>query len=288
MQFRTLLTTASAVVMALGMMAGTAQAGNNNQMVVEQIGDDNFNDSGQSGSNNETLVQQNGNANTSSVSVAGGIASNNENIAVRQETNGNVAQYNGDAGGTSNNDFAVLQRGGNRNTAAINNSGNSGNQIGIAQDGTRNVVSGGASGNAGRGFGGGTITESQQVLTMTLQSSNPLTLTEDAPISGNGHFVGLDQIGSNNIVALSVSGSNNTIVGSTSSNSPVSGRTSIALNTDFGVSMFDGNPTIDGEARGANLTPRRGRIWLCRFRCGQLLCPGRRRQPSRFEARRSG
>ena len=255
MRLKSLFTTAS--VAALG-FAGAVSAGN--ELVVDQIGSDNFNDSGQSGSNLETLIQQNGNYNSSSMSNAGA-ASANDNLALRQDTSGNYATYGGDAGGSANNDFAVIQEGGNFNSAAVNvGGGNSnGNQVGIAQNGGQNTVGGGAGGNNDRGFGGGTVSFSQTALTMSQNSSNPLTLSADAQFEGTNNFVGMEQLGFQNVTALAVNGNNNSIMGSTSSNSPVSGRASIDFNGDFGsASIFDGSPTIDGQARSASLTPGGG------------------------------
>ena len=133
------------------------------------------------------------------------------------------------------------------------------NEIGIAQDGNENTVAGGLGGNTNRGFGGGTVAFSQTALTMSLNTSAPLSPMQDAPISGNDNFVGLEQLGARNVVGLSVTGNNNTIVGSTSSNSPVSGRMAIDLNADFGsASIFDGGESIDGEDRSGNIFPGGG------------------------------
>lgn len=251
--------TLSASALVLGLAAGSASAGNN-ELVVDQIGNGNFGDSSQVGTDNETLLQQLGNVNTGSLAITGsGVA--REDIFVRQETGGNFAQYGGD--GVNNlrdNDFGVIQGGGAYNTAAFSQTaGNNDNQIGVIQDGTQNVVGGGASGNASRGWGGATVNNSQLSITMTDQSTNGSALlaatAADAPIAGDNNFVGVAQLGARNIMGVKVEGNNNTIAGG-----PLGGSyaTAINFNVDSGTSVFSPNAMIDGESHTDGLFPGGG------------------------------
>jgi hypothetical protein len=267
MRIRTLLTTASAMALSFGVMAGAAQA-NNNQLVVDQIGNYNFDDAGQSGNNNETLVRQTTSNNTASVST-GGFPSFREDIAVLQKDGtANYVAAGTDGGGTFDNDFGVIQEGG-RNTASFDQEGSvsdrNNTEIGVVQTGNQNVVAGGAgfgdnqgggTGTENRGFGAGTVTYTQTGISFTQESEDELMLRDRAPVTGSGHFIAIEQDGFQNVVGLEVRGNGNSILGVTASNMNASGRSALNLNKDFGSSVFDGGETIDADARntGSSVT----------------------------------
>jgi len=231
MRFRTLLTTASALALGVGMMAGSASA--NNDLVVEQVGDGNFSDHGQRGDDNQTNILQGQNSdqsiparNTASVPVVNG---DDNRILANQATGANYAEARVKS---DDNVIGIEQKTGRRNIADLEGgddvyAGGSfqnmgGHRVGVIQNGEDNVVAGGASGD--RSVGAGNDTNTQNFDSVTIESDESLAQAlgnaESALIRGADNTVGIEQQGDDNRVALAVNGSGNVIQGSLPSGFP--------------------------------------------------------------------
>jgi len=251
MRFRTLLTTASALALGVGMMAGSAQS---NQLMVDQIGNKNFADATQKGNGNETFARSEGDRNTVSVPITGNGIVND--VLVKQTGDLNDAEYRGDGKDLTRNDVAILQNG-NRNTAAFAPfSGNTRNNLAVIQDGFRNEVSGGqTSSNANRGDPAASSPQLGLTLTSFSDGGSAIAANPeaDAPISGNRNFAAFEQLGNRNVAAVKVDGNGNTIQGQAvpfgSFNS-----TEVELNPQAGGSFFESDGGNGVAANEPNLS----------------------------------
>lgn len=253
MQFRTLLTTASAAVLALGTMAGAAQA-DSNKLFMEQVNSANFAGATQEGNGNETYVSQTGNRS----SAGAGFKGNNNDGLIVQESNNNRADWSFETaggGGISGNTFGIVQKGGNENFAGINTQGAPTNSIiFIEQDGARNEVGGGTSFNTA--VGNSNVT-SANITTAGLTASfvGPVDSgvadlaggnANLSRVEGDGHFIGLTQFGgNNNVVAMDVRGSGNTIAGANTGGPST-------LNDRTATSFFDSPDALTPTAGGVS------------------------------------
>jgi len=157
------------------------------------------------------------------------------------------------------NTFGIVQKTGNRNFAGINTQGVPTNTVVfIEQDGARNEVGNGGSFTTPVGNGnttGATITTAGLTAaslvgptdaslfdpTTVAPGGNPL-----ARVEGNGHFVGLNQIGSDNVVALNVKGSGNTIAGDSAGPSTLNDRTASGTFFDSPASLVPSAGGVSG------------------------------------------
>jgi hypothetical protein len=226
MRIRTLLTTASAMALSFGVMAGAVNA-DDNSLFVEQVGTANFGGGFQAtGNNNEGYIQADGNANTAGFSLTkpgAGVANRNDTL-IKVTGNQNIADWgigNDQDGQMLRNDIGLVVNGaknynkfigtGNFNTDLIDTT------IFVEQTGNFNyasdVQSSGGSEATGNGNhpGAGSLTK-PDFSSFGLDGPDNATF-QAGVINGTGHFIGLRQDGDNNAMQMSVTGSNNTIRG---------------------------------------------------------------------------
>jgi hypothetical protein len=240
-------------VSALALMAGGPAVAND--LFVEQIGTSNFADGSQTGVNNEGYVRQDGNYN----SAGAGFKGNNNDGLVLQTTNRNRADWSFEAasqGGISGNTFGVIQGGGNENFASLNTQGAPTNSTWFVEqiEGSSNEVGGGN--NYTTPVGNGNTSGIQITTTGMTSGIGPSDISFFDPVDngsnlarmeGNNNYVGLRQLGSNNVAAVNVNGNNNRIGG------PDTTRNSATLN-DFTHTDFFSSPDTLGPASGAGVT----------------------------------
>lgn len=263
MRFRTLLTTASAVALGIGLMAGSASAGDDNKLYVNQINNRNFASTDQDPNNNgssdnETFVRQQ-HGNTASVPIGVGSPSFDNDVLILQETIANHAGTGNSINGNHNR-WVVKQQGGNRNIVfgPIWGSSNR-SEFAAVQDGGQNVIAG-AAGNAGFGTGidetGSHPPFTNSFSSVSLDGPAPMGVStgqDRIEFKGNDNLALLEQTGSFNRFAIQVNGDNNSIVGDGSG--MVSSFDMNAANNAGG--FFDSGISIDATLDSTN-TPALG------------------------------
>jgi hypothetical protein len=230
MRFRTLLTTASALALGVGMMASSASAGGND-LVIDQVNNNNIADATQVGSNNGAQsrnLSSNMWATENDIVNAAGAPNNQNNQIVKQATRDVDAAIEGD-GDTDltfleNAAFNALNdqlrtnkisQGGNSNKARLTSVGDTnffqvtqdgGDRLGgfmgesvFTQKGNKNVLLADQSGVNGLGTGGSTIGGDQ----IGFQNIAAVVQT------GGGSAFNLEQLGGGNtVVGLQTDGTN--------------------------------------------------------------------------------
>ncbi len=222
MNFRTLLTTASAAAVGLGLMAGSAVAGGND-LVIQQLSNRGFVSGSQTGNNNESFIRQEDVGNGASVPQIG----NNNDMLVIQETKRNFAEAAMGGGGNGNR-TAIIQKGGNDNlTIGPNPSGGAGGQgnnntFASVQNGGNNVINGGGARSGSTGLAGDSRFDFSVPDITTLGTVDAGLIPAGLPAGGgSGHAVfagsnnvtALGQVGSDNRFGVMTVGNDNSIVG---------------------------------------------------------------------------
>lgn len=252
MRIRTLLTTASAMALSFGVMAGAASA-DDNKLFVEQVGNANFEGSAQLGSNNETFVSQQGSLNSAGASASEGNAgsANNNRVLVDQNGNRNLAAMSFVSGANrfDQNMVGIVQNT-SRNYTNLNltqdRAGTNGvfnSTIYVEQGGSSENFVGGTdavSTDVGNGQFAGQITN-DGVSNASLEGSTATGQVGFGLIRGQDQFFGLVQDGFSNAFAVSMDGQGNEIGGS-GGNSATARDLNTGTNTG---SFFSGDTTID-------------------------------------------